>query len=80
LYRAKGCVKCNYQGYRGRTGIYELIEVNEKMREMIHDGASEMAMEAHARKSTPSIRQDGVRRILAGTTTVDEVIRVTRED
>jgi len=80
LYRATGCPKCNYQGYRGRTGIYELIEVDDHMREMIHDGASEMSMEAHARKFTPSIRQDGIRRIVAGETTVDEVIRVTRED
>jgi len=80
MYRAVGCPKCNYQGYRGRTGIYELIEVDDHLREMIHDGASEMAMEAHARKFTPSIRHDGIRRIVAGETTVEEVIRVTRED
>lgn len=80
LYHAVGCPKCNFQGYRGRTGIYELIEINQLLREMIHDGASEHSMEAIARKETPSIRHDGVRRVLAGETTIEEIIRVTKED
>jgi general secretion pathway protein E len=80
LYKAEGCAKCNFQGYRGRTGIYELIEVDDNMREMIHDGSGEHLIEATARKKTPSIRQDGLRRILNGETTVEEVLRVTKED
>jgi general secretion pathway protein E len=80
LYKAGSCPKCNYQGYRGRTGIYELMEVDSQLRDMIHDGSGEHVIEAYARKITPSIRQDGVRRILSGETTVDEVIRVTKED
>jgi general secretion pathway protein E len=80
LYRAEGCAKCNFQGYKGRTGIYELIEVNDTMREMIHDGSGEHLIETQARKNTPSIRQDGLRRILNGETTIDEVLRVTKED
>jgi general secretion pathway protein E len=79
LYKAGGCPKCNYQGYRGRTGIYELIEIDSALRDMIHDGSGEHVIEAHARKKTPSIRQDGIRRVLLGETTVDEVIRVTKE-
>lgn len=79
LYKAGSCPKCNYQGYRGRTGIYELIEVDGTLRDMIHDGSGEHVIEAYARKITPSIRHDGVRRILSGETTVDEVIRVTKE-
>ena len=79
LHKAKGCPKCNYQGYRGRTGIYELIEVDDNLRDMIHDGSGEHALEAYARQTSPSIRQDGLRRVLSGATTLDEVIRVTRE-
>ncbi len=68
------------QAYRGRTGIYELIMVDDAMRTMIHDGASEQELERYARTQGPSIRDDGRRRVLAGTTTMDEVVRVTRDD
>jgi general secretion pathway protein E len=67
-------------GYRGRTGIYELILIDETLRMMIHDGAGEHELERHARTLTPSIRDDGRARVLDGTTTLDEVLRVTRED
>ncbi len=80
LYHPVGCPECNHSGYRGRTGIYEVVEVDDTLRTMIHDGSSEQAMETHARRRGPSIRQDGVRRVLAGETTLEEVLRVTRED
>jgi len=67
-------------GFSGRTGIYELIVVDDHMRRMIHDGVSEQDLEKHARKMTPSIRADGRRRVLAGDTSLEEVLRVTRED
>ena len=67
-------------GFQGRTGIYELITVDDHMREMIHTGVSEQELERHARKSTPSIRADGRRQVLSGRTTLEEVLRVTRED
>jgi general secretion pathway protein E len=67
-------------GYRGRTGIYELILIDDTLRTMIHDGASEHEIERYARKFTPSIREDGLARVLAGETTIEEVLRVTRED
>jgi general secretion pathway protein E len=67
-------------GYRGRSGIYELIIVDDAMRTMIHDGVSEQEIERHARLSTPSIRDDGRARVLRGETTIEEVLRVTRED
>ena len=67
-------------GFIGRTGIYELIAVDDAMRTMIHDGVSEQALERHARHSCPSIRADGRRRVLEGSTTLEEVLRVTRED
>ena len=68
------------QGFKGRTGIYELVMVDDAMRTMIHDGASEQELERHARTMTPSIRDDGRAKILDGTTTIEEVLRVTRED
>jgi general secretion pathway protein E len=67
-------------GYRGRTGIYELIVVDDAMRTMIHDGVSEQDIDRHARLSTPSIRDDGRVRVLRGETTLEEILRVTRED
>ncbi|MEZ5475798.1 MAG: type II secretion system ATPase GspE [Steroidobacteraceae bacterium] len=67
-------------GFRGRTGIYELIIIDDQMRTMIHDGASEHEIERYARTQTPSIRDDGLRKVLAGETTLEEVLRVTRED
>ena len=77
ICRAVGCEHCNYGGYRGRTGIYELIEVNDALRLMIHEGASEQQMLQEARKLYPGIQEDGRRRILAGETSIEEVLRVT---
>jgi general secretion pathway protein E len=76
LYRAP----TDDQGYQGRTGIYELVQVDNTMRTMIHDGAGEHELERYARTLGPSIREDGVRKILAGATTLEEVVRVTRSD
>ena len=67
-------------GFAGRTGIYELIAVDDAMRSMIHEGVSEQALERHARTMGPSIRADGRRRVLEGSTTIEELLRVTRED
>ncbi|NRA71553.1 MAG: type II secretion system ATPase GspE [Gammaproteobacteria bacterium] len=80
IYRAKGCEKCNFNGYRGRTGIHELLEVDNKVREMIHNGASEAEIERHVRTTCPGIRQDGISKVLAGITTLEEVLRVTKEE
>jgi general secretion pathway protein E len=80
LYEPTGCEQCNFLGYRGRTGIYELVEVDNTLRSLIHDGAGEHELELHARQTSPSIRQDGMRRILAGDTSLEEVLRVTRGD
>ena len=68
------------KGYRGRTGIYELVPVDDAMRTLIHDGASEAQLERHARGLTPSIRDDGLEKARRGMTTLEEVLRVTRED
>ena len=67
-------------GFVGRTGIYELITIDDQMRSMVHDGVSEQNLEKHARRFGPSIRADGRRKVLEGITTLEEVLRVTRED
>ncbi|MEE8306141.1 MAG: type II secretion system ATPase GspE [Gammaproteobacteria bacterium] len=75
LYRADST-----QDYRGRTGIYELVGVDDTMRTMIHDGVGEHDLEAYARQNSPSIRDDGRAKVIDGVTTLEEVLRVTRSD
>ncbi|MEJ2455010.1 MAG: type II secretion system ATPase GspE [Candidatus Thiodiazotropha sp.] len=79
LFSPVGCEKCHGNGFLGRTGIYELITVDENLRNLIHLGAGEGEMLAHARKFSESIRADGMRRVIEGVTTIDEIIRVTQE-
>ncbi|RUO18269.1 type II secretion system ATPase GspE [Aliidiomarina haloalkalitolerans] len=80
IYSPQGCAKCNHTGYRGRTGIHEMLVVDEKIREIIHNGKGEQAIEKYARTLYPGIRQDGRDKILKGRTTLEEVLRVTREE
>ena len=79
IHTATGCPECNNLGYLGRTGIYEFVPMDNKMQSMVHDGGSELEMEAHARTYCLGIRDDGLRRVLAGDTSLEEVLRVTRE-
>jgi len=65
------------QAYAGRMGIYELIKIDEEMKKLIHQGASEQELEKLARQYTRSIRQDGVAKMCEGLTTADEILRVT---
>ncbi len=79
LYKAVGCGQCSNLGYAGRLGIHEIVIVDSVLQTMIHDGAGEHELERQARTQTNSIRQDGVAKILAGETSIEEVLRVTRE-
>lgn len=85
IYHAQGCEHCNQQGYKGRTGIYELLTVDDQIRTLIHRQEGEQSIEHYLRPESgvsrsDSIRQDGMRLVLAGRTTLEEVLRVTRED
>lgn len=80
LYRSKGCEHCANEGYRGRMGIYEVVQIDDELRRMIHGGSSELDMEGYARSKTTGIRDDGRLKVLAGMTTIDEIIRQTMED
>ncbi|HIF9105660.1 TPA: type II secretion system ATPase GspE [Photobacterium damselae] len=79
LYRPCGCEHCNGKGYRGRTGIHELLLVDDKVQELIHAEAGEQTIEQYIRHTTPSIRADGLSKVRAGITTLEEVMRVTKE-
>ena len=80
IYRANGCDECGRSGFKGRTGIYELVTVDEGLRERIHDQASEQEMVSYVRAACPSIADDGRRKVLAGITSVHEVMRVSLAD
>lgn len=73
----KGCEQCNQLGYRGRTGIYELIAMDETLRGMIHRNEDLLTIDNYIRPHSPSIREDGFKRVLAGDTSLAEVLRVT---
>jgi general secretion pathway protein E len=66
-------------GYRGSSGIHELIQINDTLRRMIQEGKTEQELEGHARLTTPSLRDAGRAKILRGQTTVEEVSRVLRD-
>lgn len=77
IYKAKGCKACNKSGYRGRTGIYELILIDDQMRGLIHEGAAEQELTRYARQHSQGIAEHGRERVLAGETSIEEVMRVT---
>jgi general secretion pathway protein E len=80
VFEGVGCESCARTGYIGRTGIYELISIDEQMRKLIHDQSSEQDLANYARSKAPNIREDGKQKILNGTTTVQEVLRVTLDE
>src|SRR5690606_6880023 len=63
IHHARGCAQCHQQGYRGRTGIYELVIFDEQMRTLVHNGAGEQELVRHARSLGPGIRDDGRRKV-----------------
>jgi general secretion pathway protein E len=75
-----GCELCRHSGYLGRSGVYELIAIDDTLSTMIHDRASEQKMRKYARGLFPSIRQDGYSHVLKGNTSLEEVLRVTSGD
>ena len=77
IYQPKGCDHCSHLGYRGRTGIYELIAMDETLRGMIHRNENIQTIEKYLRPTTASIREDGFKRVLAGDTSLAEILRVT---
>jgi general secretion pathway protein E len=79
LFRACGCEACHGQGYRGRSGIYEVVAISREIEALIYAGASEAEMTLQARREGPGLIADGLRQIRAGLTTVEDVARVAQE-
>jgi type II secretory ATPase GspE/PulE/Tfp pilus assembly ATPase PilB-like protein len=79
LYKAKGCEQC-MEGYRGRNGVYEVLEVDEEIRKMISQRASSHDIEVKARENGMlTMIEDGFAKCIQGITTVEEILRVTKE-
>lgn len=78
LMEAVGCQSCGGKGYRGRIGIYELAKIDDTLRKMIQENASEQDMEAVAFKNQDTLADSGRALVLAGVTTIEEVLRVSR--
>jgi general secretion pathway protein E len=75
-----GCENCLSSGYKGRTGVYELMVVDEKVQSLIHGRAAEQEIIHAARaKGMHSMREDGERLVGSGVTSLEEVLRVTRD-
>ena len=79
LPHPQGCEHCSHTGFSGRTAIYEIAPIDDQMRRLIHGNAAEYELENYVRQQAGSIREDGLRKVLAGKTTLEEVLRVTNE-
>ncbi len=76
--RGAGCEKCNKTGYKGRVGLYEVLEVTDELRELVLVGASALELRKKAvEEGMITLRQSGLRKVKAGTTTIEEVARET---
>jgi len=81
IYRAKGCDACGGSGYRGRTGIYELLMVDDDIRQLtLKNVDSSSIKRSGVQKGMRTLLDDGARKVLAGETTLAEVLSVTQED
>jgi len=81
FYVGAGCDKCFHTGYRGRTGVYELMMVNEEIQDMVYKRKSAGTIKKAALNAgLQTLRMDGARKVLAGVTTIAEVLRVTQAD
>lgn len=78
LYRGRGCDYCNHSGYKGRMGLYEIMVLDDEMREMIMQNASTQVLNAEAKKrGMRTLRQTGLLALYDGMTTIEEVVRGT---
>jgi len=78
LFRGRGCDYCNHSGYRGRQGIFEIMVMNDKLRDLIMNNASSQQLAAECKKTgMRTLRQSGLLALFDGQTTIDEVVRET---
>src|SRR5207248_1346500 len=78
FYYGRGCDRCNNSGYKGRSGIYELVVMNDELRDMVTGGSStDQLREACRKNGMVSLREAGLKAIFSGITTIDEIVRET---
>ncbi len=80
IFEVKGCKECNYKGYKGRTGLFELFLVDTNVEELIHNGASDTKILKAARKKHQSLFSMGAVLVQTGVTSLDEVLRVAGKE
>jgi general secretion pathway protein E len=81
VYRPEGCAGCNYSGYRGRVGIFEMMLIDDDIRGLVSQNIDSKTIKNMAvRKGMHTLRSDGARKVLAGITSVAEVLRATEEE
>jgi general secretion pathway protein E len=81
LYRGKGCEKCKQMGYLGRSGIFELLAIDNVIRPMITEKIDSQSIKNYAvSNGMKTLRQDGIEKVISGITTLEEVLRVTQKD
>ena len=80
VYRAAGCADCGHSGFKGRTGVFEAIRIDAAIRQMINEGADETTMARHAFAKAPNLAAAARKLVLAGETTPEEAIRVSRTE
>jgi type IV pilus assembly protein PilB len=79
LYRGKGCSNCGFTGYKGRTGVYQFIEMTEELREVtLHNPTADMIEKIAREQGSKSLFEDGIEKVRLGITTLDEVMRVSQ--
>lgn len=77
IYRAKGCSKCDFTGYKGRLGVYEIMAINKEIKKLVALGAHDLEIEeAAVRNGMTTLHQSCIKHILDGKTTIDEFVRV----
>ena len=80
LYKAAGCEQCNNEGYRGRVGVYEVLEMDTDIRKLVTQSATSEEIEKQARKNgMETMVEDGFIKIVQGITSIEEVMRATKE-
>jgi len=81
LHRGTGCDKCAGRGYYGRSGIFELLVMTPRIQEMVLQGADSNAIKRESRRQgMRTLREDGAEKMLRGETTMEEILRVTRDE
>ncbi len=81
LFHGTGCADCNHTGFRGRLGIFEIFVINDEVRHMIYERVSAAQLRTRARElGMRTLREDGLRKVIAGQTTLQEIFRSTMGD